>query len=49
MLPNFLTPAIAVQTPDKVYIPSSLHGWSFSGKVGGAKWPVDWMFCYTKV
>ena len=25
------------------------HGWSFSGKDGGAKWPVDWMFWYAKV
>ena len=22
------------------------HGWNFSKKVGGAKWPIDWMFCY---
>ena len=25
------------------------HGWSFSEKVGGVKWFMDWMFCYAKV
>ena len=25
------------------------HGGSFSEKVGGAKWLIDWMFCCAKV
>ena len=37
------TPAAAAPAPGLD------HGWSFSEKVGGANWLIDWMFCYARV